>query len=111
MKLGVRKYLGASLKLSKPKALPTHMQGDYVELSDVFTRADQRGNGQAGELLMSVGLDADLNRKLLLIAVDDMALSPWYAKHGFVPVQTEPALLMVRPHVGMKARQGDGGWR
>ncbi len=111
MKLGARTYNHASLKLSVPTFLPQHMRGKVVEVRDLHTDEEHRGNGQATQLLLNTMLDADLNNRFLMLHVkpgegcpiDQQRLAQWYLSLGFVPIQSEPEVLMVRPCVGKVA--------
>lgn len=111
MKYGTREHMGASLKVGVASGLPVHMRGDIIEISSVFTKPQFRRQGYASELIAQVALEADLARKMLLVRVDEgliggadkQALINLYGRHGFVPVQAEP-LLMVRAHIAMAVR-------
>lgn len=106
MMLGTRKLGYSTLKLSRPKALPEHMRGPFIELSALSTEEAKRNLGSALLLMKQVTREADLHNVMLFLSVapdDDMdaeRLTRFYIAQGFVPIQTGP-VLMVRPHAGM----------
>jgi N-acetylglutamate synthase-like GNAT family acetyltransferase len=111
MKLGTRTYNQASLKLGVPTALPAAMRKSVIEVRAVHTDPDYRGNGQATQLMLNTMLEADMNNRFLMLHVkpgedcplDQQKLAQWYLSLGFVPIQSEPETLMVRPCVGKVA--------
>lgn len=115
MKYGTRTHMGASLELGVAKALPVHMRGQILEISDVYTRPEFRRQGYASELLSSVTLEADLAGKTLLLAVGDgliggadrQGLIDLYGRHAFIQIQADP-LLMARPPISMRLAQPCG---
>lgn len=109
LKLGTRRVAGSVLTLRKATALPAHMRGPIVELSNLRTERARRGQGRADELMQRTTVEADLAGAMLFLVVDPGddetdrdRLIAFYARNGFVPIQAEP-LLMIRPHVGMRA--------
>jgi hypothetical protein len=94
--------------LGLPVALPINMRADVIELSKLRTLPGERGKGYATELLLDVCIEADMARKFLFLCVepdDDCPLttkqlSEMYLRFGFVPIQSDPAVLMTRPYVG-----------
>lgn len=108
MKLGPRTNGNASCKLSVPTALPLPMRQNIIELSAMRTCPDHRGKGEATELLLDVCLEADMHRRFLFLAVSPDADSPldtkqlaeFYSRFSFLPIQSSPTVLMVRPYVG-----------
>lgn len=112
---GPRTHAGASLTIARPKALPKHMQGPILEVRDFRTREEERGKGQAGILMLQTTMEADLAGVMLFLCVDPEdertrrdQLIAFYARNGFMPIQTEPKVLMVRPHVNMIAGAKNG---
>jgi predicted GNAT family N-acyltransferase len=109
MKYGPRQYMGATCLISVAKALPHDMRGDIVELSKLRTDPQFRRQGYAHELMLTVGVEADMARKVILLKVADgeiggaskSDLVNFYMRHGFMPIQADP-LLMARPHVAMR---------
>lgn len=111
MKYGERRFGGARLRLTVPSALPAHMRAKIAELRGLHTAPGQRRQGHANQLMLNVALEADLGKFFLFLAVepaegddgmDKQALMEFYNRHGFVPIQAEP-LLMVRPCVSQRA--------
>jgi len=110
MKYGKRQWHGASLEIGVAAALPQHMRKDIVMVSKVYCEPTMRRQGYANTLLARVCLQADMERKMLMLkvgdgeegALDHQALLEWYERYGFEIVQREP-LLMLRQHIGMKA--------
>ena len=102
---GTRKLGHATCKLCVPKALPSDMQTDVVELINLKTKPNKRGQGYAKALLASVCNEADQAKRFLLLHVkpdkpsDIEALANFYIRNGFQPIQAEP-LLMLRPFAG-----------
>lgn len=102
---GTRTEGHASLKVNVAKALPQTMRANVMELTDVRTDPAHRGQGEATNLMMRTCMEADIARKFLLVQVepsddsplDFTGLSNFYMRFGFVPIQTTPAMLMVRP--------------
>jgi ribosomal protein S18 acetylase RimI-like enzyme len=107
MKLGPRTNDRASLKLVRPRALPTHMHSDVIELTSLRTQAAHRGQGYASDLMRDVCLEADVAQRFLFLCVEPEGglglndLAQFYARLGFVVIQSDP-LLMVRPHVAVR---------
>lgn len=104
MKLGSRTSGEASARLARPGALPLHMRNTVVEIRDLYTPPQHRGQGHATALLREVMVDADKTRSLLLLMVEDCpthdALVAFYERREFVTIQRQPTI-MVRPHAGM----------
>lgn len=107
MKYGERRHGGARLTLARPRSLPEHMRGPIVELRGFRTEVAKRGRGDAAALMLATTVEADMAARMLFLCVepepstDRARLVNFYVRSGFVPVQSDP-LLMVRPHVGMR---------
>lgn len=105
MKYGERRSGHARLRLAVPSALPATMRGKVVELRSLYTAPAHRGQGHATRLLEAVTAEADRTGYFLFLAVEPkgeisaIELAQFYRKHGFLPIQPEP-LLMVRPNAG-----------
>ena len=103
--IGTRTLGHASLKLCTPTALPDDIRGAVVELRSLHTRKDKRGQGYANALLRKVCMEADRERRFLLLHVkpvdglDAEFLRVLYARNDFVPIQAEP-MVMMRPFWG-----------
>lgn len=108
MKYGQRTNGYASLNIRVAKALPMSMRGKVVELSALKTIGEHRHGGHATDLMCQVCVEADLKDTFMMICVepdDDCPLSMtelsnWYMRFNFVPIQTTPVVLMVRPYAG-----------
>ena len=102
---GTRKLGHATCKLCVPKALPADMRTDVVELINLKTKPNKRGQGCAKALLASVCNEADQAKRFLLLQVRASGpmglqdLANLYIRNGFQPIQAEP-LLMLRPFAG-----------
>lgn len=105
MKAGVRKFGAASCQVSRTFEVPASMRDHMMEITEVFTPIEQRGEGFATKLIGLVCDEADAANKLLLIHVQPFGdpdlsasqLEQWYAdSFGFVRLQEKP-LLMARP--------------
>lgn len=114
IKYGVREHMGASLEVGVATALPVHMRDGIVMISKIYTRPQFRRQGYASALLASVTVEADMAGKILLLKVGDgeiggadrQGLIDFYGRHGFIPVQAEPALLMARTPIGGRLDMG-----
>lgn len=110
MNYGQRIQGNSSLTLRVATALPQHMRGKVIEVHDLRTHPDHRGNGEAHSLMLATTLEADMNNRFLLVCVEPGGDSPmdakqlgnWYLSHGFVPIQSDP-MLMIRPCAGRVA--------
>ncbi len=102
MNPGLRAYRQASLRVAVPDGLPEDMRDDIREIVAVHSDAPRKGHATA--LLHQVCAEADHDRKTLLIHVqpfdDGMSaeqLRKWYARFGFIEVQTNPCLMARSP--------------
>lgn len=104
MKPGIRKFGGASCKVTRTVQVPEKLRNHMMEVSGIYTPIEQRGQGHATKLMGLVCDEADAAGKLLLIHVQpygdpDLSaaqLEKWYSdKFGFVRIQDKP-LLMAR---------------
>lgn len=74
------------------------------EITHFHVHQEKRGHGAGSRLLDKVCREADLNRKALMVNVKPYdksertveQLSGWYQRHGFVPIQQEPEVVLVR---------------
>lgn len=96
MKHGTRTYGASSLMAGKSKALPDHLSS-IVEISALYTPEAMRGQGQATELLNRTCGEADKSRTVLMLMPDDLRLSKWYQKFGFVVIQADPIIMARQP--------------
>ena len=101
--LGIRKNDHASLKVCIPTALPMHMRSRIREIRNVETELEHRGKGHAKDLLERICIAADLSDTWLMLNVvpsdattNYPGLVNLYGGCGFIPFQSEPALLMIR---------------
>jgi N-acetylglutamate synthase-like GNAT family acetyltransferase len=105
MKYGPRTEGHSRLSLRPPTSLPFHMRKRVVELYGLETDPDYRRRGDATELMLTVCVEADMNKTFLFLAVvsnggmEQADLAAWYARFGFLPIQAKP-LLMTRPYAG-----------
>ena len=102
MRLGKRRHKMASCVLGHSKELPAHLR-DVVEVSQVFTPEDKRGEGRAKALLSLLCTEADENRTVLMLMPDN-GLENLYAPHGFVRIQTNPVLMARKPLINAEKR-------
>lgn len=108
MTYGERRHGGARLILAKPRALPEHMRGPIVELRALRTEVAKRGQGDAAALMLETTVEADLAAVMLFLCVEPEAgtdrerLLAFYVRNGFLPIQSEPAMLMVRPCLALR---------
>lgn len=85
------------------------MRGPVVEIRSLKTEPAHRRQGHAQRLMAEVTREADRSARFLLLAVEPTGemglqdLANFYGRHGFVPIQADP-LLMVRPYKGVEPR-------
>lgn len=102
---GERIHEGASLLVTRTKAVPAHIQSRVREISRVETAPSDRRKGHATRLMRMVCDEADKRGMLLLLeakpyesgGMDAARLECWYACFGFVPLQAEPRILARPP--------------
>jgi GNAT superfamily N-acetyltransferase len=105
MKPGTRQHGPATLKLSFNTSVPAHLRGGLLEVSHVFTPADERNKGYASLLLQKVCAEADAAGKVLMVMpkpyddapVDRNTLVEWYRTYGFEPIQALPIIMARKP--------------
>lgn len=107
---GPRSNEHASLEICVPTALPLHMRAKIREVRAVETDPAHRGKGHARDLMQRICTSADLSDTWLMVKVepgdlgtDKVRLARWYMSHGFTPIQSEPAILMVRQSLQARA--------
>ena len=104
MKPGTYTSGHASCKLRYSQAAPAHLRGFMLEVTNLHTPTQHRGKGHATKLIAKLAKYADADRITLLLmpkpygesALDVPALLQFYARFGFVELQAQPALLLVR---------------
>lgn len=105
MKPGTRKHGTATLRLSFNTSVPAHLRGGLLEVSHVLTPEADRGKGYASMLMQKVCAEADEAGKVLMLMpkpfnaepMDAEALTQWYARYGFEPIQSSPLVMARRP--------------
>jgi GNAT superfamily N-acetyltransferase len=105
MKPGTRQHGPATLKLSFNTSVPAHLRGGLLEVSHVFTPADERNKGYASLLLQKVCAEADAAGKVLMVMpkpyddapMDRNTLVEWYRTYGFEPIQAQPIIMARKP--------------
>lgn len=102
MPVGVRTYGPSSLFVAMNTEVAPINRDKLRELIQLYTAPDKRKQGYGTSLLIRVCKEADEAQKTLLVHVspqDDRTverLADWYEQFGFVPLQHEPAEIMVR---------------
>lgn len=112
MKPGSRSHGSASLKLSHNTTVPAHIRGGVLEVSEVFTPAEDRRKGCASLLMQKVCAEADAAGKVLLLmpkpydegGPDQAELVDWYSRHGFDVIQANPMLMARRAGALLKVK-------
>lgn len=94
MRLGKRKFKGATLVLGQSNELPQHLRA-IIEITQVFTPEDKRHQGRATALMMRTCAEADRDGLVLMLMPGD-GLDQWYAMFGFATIQNSP-MIMARP--------------
>ena len=104
MKPGTYTSGHASCKLRYSQAVPANLRGRLLEVTRLYTPEQHRGKGHAAKLIEKITRYADSDRITLLLmpkpygesALDVSELLQFYARFGFVELQAEPVLLLVR---------------
>lgn len=102
MPVGERKYGPSSVFVGMNTEVAPRNRDKLRELIKLETEEGKRGQGYGTTLLRRVCKEADQAHKTLLVHVDPQdgrtveQLSMWYEQFGFVPLQHEPAEIMVR---------------
>lgn len=95
----------ASLHLGYTSMVPPNMRGGALEITELLTSANERGNNHANSLMQDVCQQADQAGKLLLLMPEKFdsggltteQLFDWYIRrHGFVALQMTPKIILVR---------------
>lgn len=105
MKPGTVTLGPASLHLSYSALVPPNLRGNALEITELLTQTNERGNNHANFLMQEVRAQADQAGKLLLLMPEQYGhdglttdeLSDWYQRrHGFVVLQASPKTILVR---------------
>jgi predicted GNAT family N-acyltransferase len=94
--LGKRTFEGASCWIRIMTDLPMQLRDGVRLVHDLKTEKGMRGKGQGTKLMHMVCDEADKELRTLLLMPDSDMLQKWYSKFGFVKVQDEPKVLMMR---------------
>lgn len=96
----------ASLHLSYSALVPPNLRGNALEITELLTAVNERGQNHANSLMQDVCEQADQAGKLLLLMPETYGqdggltteqLSDWYQRrHGFVVLQLSPKTILVR---------------
>lgn len=86
----------ASLHVGYSGIIEPHQRGLVREITEFFVPEEHRGNGEGTALLDDVCSQADINGLMLIIIADTPRLQSFYARHGFMTIQDEPVILMMR---------------
>lgn len=98
--LGKREHLQASCWLRMMTDIPMQLRDSVRLVHDLQTDKGMRGKGQGSKLMYEVCDEADKENKVLILMPDTELLQKWYTKFGFVKVQDEPKVLMMRDPKG-----------
>lgn len=105
LKPGVIALGPASLRLSYSALVPPNLRGNALEITELLTQTNERGQNHANSLMQDVCEQADQAGKLLLLMPERYGqdgltteqLSDWYQRrHGFVVLQLSPKIILVR---------------
>ncbi len=104
VKVGQRKYGAASLMVNCPKCVPESMRPYIFELTNIYTKNDNRKKGNASELMRRTISEADKQGKILILTVkpddetiDKQSLQQWYARFGFDVLQEDISMMIRAP--------------
>jgi hypothetical protein len=95
VKTGHRTHASASLRISYTTLVPSNLRGRLREVSHFESTEPGQGHGTA--LMSQVCAEADGARVVLILMPTSDRLTYFYARHGFKPIQAEPALMMRVP--------------
>lgn len=104
---GPRIHKQASLRVAIATGLPEDMRSGIREIVDLASK--NQGKGHATALMHRVCKEADKTGHILLLTPKSFAdgmtteqLRDWYGRFGFVELQKEPELLLVRQVTGCR---------
>lgn len=100
--LGKRKYLTAQCNLRYCQGVPENMRGLIREIHDFKVHKDFQNRGQGTKLMNNLIHEADEHQKVLILLPDNEKLELWYSKFGFVRIQQNPVVLMMREPKGTR---------
>lgn len=95
----------ASLHLGYSAMVPPNLRGHALEITELLTAVNERGQNHANSLMQDVCSQADQAGKTLLLMPERYGqdgptteqLSDWYQRrHGFVVLQLSPKTILVR---------------
>lgn len=95
----------SSLHLSYSALVPPNLRGNALEITELLTQANERGNNHANSLMQDVCGQADQSGKLLLLMPEKFGqdgmtteqITDWYQRsHGFMVLQLTPKTILVR---------------
>lgn len=96
----------ASLHLGYTALVPPNLRGLALEITELLTQPNERGQNHANSLMQDVCQQADQAGKTLLLMPERFGrddglttdeLSDWYQRrHGFVVLQHSPKIILVR---------------
>lgn len=95
MKPGPRSNLSASLRISYTTLVPANLRGNLREVTHF--EATEPGQGHGTALLQQVCQEADKAGVVLMLMPTTDRLAFFYGRHGFKPIQAEPAVMMRIP--------------
>lgn len=96
MKPGTLTLGNASLHIGYSGLIPPNQRGFVREITCFNVPEEHRGKGEGTELLQDVCEQADIKGLTLIIIADTPRLQLFYARHGFMTIQDEPVILMMR---------------
>ena len=105
MKRGAYSEGSTTCKLGYSQAMPAHLRGQILEITNLFTPDEDRGKGGANRLIAKICGQADLNSYILLVmplpfditGLTKLKLVNLYSKHGFTQIQDSPLLMARSP--------------
>lgn len=105
MPRGPRVYRTASLLIDSTDAVPQHMRWGVREVSSLQVPLEDRRKGYATALMQMIAVEADRAAMVLMIlpapyqegGLTQEQLEAFYARFGFVKIQTEPTLMARQP--------------
>ena len=102
MKTGTVTLGNASIHIGYSGIIKANKRGLLRELSEFNVPEERRGKGEGTALLTDLCEQADLEGLVLMITADTPRLGYFYARHGFVTVQDEGAIIMARMPISTK---------
>jgi len=95
---------GATLTVGETDAVPDHMRGRVLEVSDVRVEPKYRRKGYGSAIMARACADADIARHVLILqpwpeveGMIEAQLVAWYERFGFVMIQDSPPLMARAP--------------